>query len=351
MGLLSRGLFSFPFGAAPRHYLDLGRQAIAWRFAPHRVRLTDVDLAIASTCNSRCLHCNGWRQPPTRELSLEELREILDDPFFALEHLTLTGGEPTLRRDLLEVTAYVTRRFPGAALRISTNNLHPDSNAIYREMARIYRCNANLQREFVVLLDLEGRAETHNRLRGVDSYDKTIETFLYCQQQGIPFAILATLSEANVEDLPFLVELSRCFSRAKLGFRLAFAAPRFFHNRQAAFPCSSGLLDRVEQIVDRIDRRQVVSLRFLRDMVVYYRSRRRVLCSAGHNYLFVEADGVVRPCFGRSETMGAFAALARDWPSHAPLRQRLRRCAECFTEGSVFASYKADFLARPRPGG
>ncbi|MHA1861034.1 MAG: radical SAM protein [Candidatus Ranarchaeia archaeon] len=74
--------------------------------APYR-----VDLALTYRCNNHCPHCyvevdrRNWDS--SKELSTEEWKKILDRLIeIGVPHVSFTGGEPTLRRDLVELVRY-----------------------------------------------------------------------------------------------------------------------------------------------------------------------------------------------------------------------------------------------------
>ena len=84
-----------------------------------RVSLTDQ-------CNERCLYCRpaayrGWAPRPEHLSTPELIRVITAAVEMGFEHIRLTGGEPLLRPDILEITRSI-RNLPGlASLSLSTN--------------------------------------------------------------------------------------------------------------------------------------------------------------------------------------------------------------------------------------
>jgi len=84
-----------------------------------RVSLTDQ-------CNERCLYCRpnayrGWTPRPEHLSTPELIRVITAAVEMGFEHIRLTGGEPLLRPDILEITRSI-RNLPGlASLSLSTN--------------------------------------------------------------------------------------------------------------------------------------------------------------------------------------------------------------------------------------
>ena len=79
-----------------------------------------ANFAVTYRCDSRCKNCYIWRMPaPDRgELSLGKIRDIFEvnEGFlYGVRSIQITGGEPFLRRDLLEVITAIHSSLPGAA--------------------------------------------------------------------------------------------------------------------------------------------------------------------------------------------------------------------------------------------
>lgn len=74
-------------------------------------------------CNSHCIHCNIWAKKPTENpLTPEELERIFQDPVFRdLGYIIISGGEPVLRPDIVDLYLAMHRALPRAGLHLSTN--------------------------------------------------------------------------------------------------------------------------------------------------------------------------------------------------------------------------------------
>lgn len=78
-----------------------------------------VHLQVADRCNHACLHCYQV-QGRKGEMSLEEVKSVLDDlAASGVMLLNVSGGEATLRPDLLDILRHARAR--GFALRLFTN--------------------------------------------------------------------------------------------------------------------------------------------------------------------------------------------------------------------------------------
>ncbi|NOZ70185.1 MAG: radical SAM protein [Deferribacteres bacterium] len=157
----------------------------------------DVCVILTYRCNSRCSMCYAW-QNPTRtedEISLDTLRKIPS----GINYLNLTGGEPTLRKDLLEIVDIL---YPKAmTFEISSNGLLAER---LEPVIKKYPCTK-------IRFSLEGSEPTNSRIRGEkDGYRKKIEGLLRLKALGgedIGFG--AVIQDDNAGELVELFRLSR----------------------------------------------------------------------------------------------------------------------------------------------
>lgn len=158
--------------------LSLGEYA-PYMTGPHR-----MDLMISSlskncrwNCNNQCLHCYAAEQELSgkAELSTEDWKHIIDKCRRAgIPQLTFTGGEPTLRSDLVELVEY-SKWF---ITRLNTNGI-----CLSKELcAELYE--ASLDSVQVTLYSHD--PQKHNALVGAQSWEKTV--------QGIKNAVGANLN-------------------------------------------------------------------------------------------------------------------------------------------------------------
>jgi len=81
---------------------------------------TDASIILTYRCQMRCQMCNIWKNPTERqkEITAKEL-SILPDGF---EFINLTGGEPFLRDDLVDVIRVLSPK--AKRIVISTSGSH-----------------------------------------------------------------------------------------------------------------------------------------------------------------------------------------------------------------------------------
>jgi 12,18-didecarboxysiroheme deacetylase len=153
-------------------------------------------------CNLKCIHCysNSTDIDYPDELTTEEGKKLIDDlAAFGSPVILFSGGEPLIRKDLLELAQYATDK--GMRAVISTNG-----TLITREIA------AKLQKIGLsyVGVSLDGLEKTHDRFRGKKgAFVEAIEGIRNCREAGIKVGIRFTVNKHNVADVPAMFDLLR----------------------------------------------------------------------------------------------------------------------------------------------
>ena len=106
-------------------------------------------VSITDQCNERCLYCRphsyrGW-SPQPNHLSTTELIEVISAATrLGFEHVRLTGGEPLLRSDLLEIIQGIRSLPHLSSLSLSTNGTRLANLAQQLRQAGIQSINLSL---------------------------------------------------------------------------------------------------------------------------------------------------------------------------------------------------------------
>jgi MoaA/NifB/PqqE/SkfB family radical SAM enzyme len=84
-----------------------------------------LQINVTYRCNARCTMCNIWQMEVREEMGMDDFSRLLADKLFvSIERLTLAGGEPSLRRDLVPLTKLFMDKMPHlASLTLVTNGL------------------------------------------------------------------------------------------------------------------------------------------------------------------------------------------------------------------------------------
>ena len=158
--------------------------------APHRrdLMVSAMEQNGAWHCNQKCLHCYAAGQPmgETPELSTEQWKTALALLRKAnIPQVTFTGGEPTLRSDLVELVQaaawFVTR-------------LNTNGRLLTPELcAGLYE--ASLDSVQVTLYSAEGNI--HNQLVGTNGFNDTVQGIRHAVEAGLIVSVNTPLCSLN----------------------------------------------------------------------------------------------------------------------------------------------------------
>lgn len=158
--------------------------------APHRMDLmvSAMTRGGAWHCNQKCLHCYAAGQPmgESRELTTAEWKDVLARLRAAnIPQVTFTGGEPTLRGDLVELVDaaqwFVTR-------------LNTNGRLLTPQLCRAL-AEASLDSVQVTLYAAD--AEAHNALVGAPGFDETVRGIRNAVDAGLIVSVNTPLCSLN----------------------------------------------------------------------------------------------------------------------------------------------------------
>lgn len=180
-------------------YMSIGEYAPNMR-APHRMDLMVSAMTKNGTwnCNQKCVHCYaaGQKLSSEEELDKESWIKIINKcKEIGIPQITFTGGEPTMRDDLIELIDnakwFVTR--------LNTNGIKLTKDyckALY---------DASLDSAQITFYSSD--RDIHNKLVGANEYDNTVSGIENAIETGLNISIntpLCTLNRDYVKTLEFL---------------------------------------------------------------------------------------------------------------------------------------------------
>ena len=195
LGTMLRALMDVAYGRKPETeigYLSLGEYAPSMT-APHR-----MDLMVSAMtkdghwhCNQKCLHCYAAGQPEAevKELTTAEWKRVIDKCRQAnIPQLTFTGGEPTMRNDLVELVEYAQ----WFVTRLNTNGVN-----LTEDLARALY-DASLDSAQITFYSCVEAA--HNTLVGAQNYRKTLAGLENALKAGLSVSVNTPLCSLNAKD-------------------------------------------------------------------------------------------------------------------------------------------------------
>ena len=309
-----------------------------------------MESAIITTyrCNAHCQMCHTWKYPS--KVSDEFEPGLLESLPSGQTKINITGGEPTLRKDLLDIVEILHPKTSRLEI-ISNGSLPPRLFAV-----------AERYPDMTFRISLEGLPRVSDEIRGMKSgFDSGLRAILGLLDRGVKdVGISMTISNSNVADLVPLYQLA-----AFMGLEFTQCVPHnshYFHKLDneiadvAAW--EAGVRDFIRVLLQ--SKRRELRLR-AKDWFRAYlnlglllhvtQGRRPLECRAGTDFFFVDPFGQVLPCNGMEveKPMGNLRAASFDeiWSSAqaAAIRGEVADCQRaCWMVGSAVPAMRRNLL-------
>lgn len=283
----------------------------------HRYRLKGqypsfLLLNVTERCNCRCSMCRIWDKKDLRELTFEDYNRFFQDPLWKKIHiLSLTGGEPFLRKDLKEIILSATRHLKNLR-RISL----PSNGILTENMVETTKqilTGIPKHIVFKIGVSIDGPAEIHDRMRGVPgAFEKatnTIRRLKSFTESNFEVGILTLLTEQNADQLKDIHYLLTSLTRS-ITWTLATKSD-FFENREKQKTLYSS--ETIRKILTFID--DILIPSFPEKAYLYskykdhlIKNKRSYPCLAGYRSAYLDTEGNLLPChyIGKHFSFGNF---------------------------------------------
>lgn len=127
-----------------------------------------VTFIVTWRCNLRCFMCDVWKKTDHDDMSPEEARAIFGQ-FPQLDSLRLTGGEPFLRRDFLELVRSILEVTHPTIVHITT------AGVMYQRIVEFVEALGSPRLHLKLSIDAVG--DRHDEIRGYRGlYNKSMRT-------------------------------------------------------------------------------------------------------------------------------------------------------------------------------
>jgi len=265
---------------------------------------------ITLACNLRCQHC-GTRAGKSRrnELSTAQCLDVVTQlSHFGCELITLSGGEPTLRKDWDVVATEIAKR--GIVVNMVTNGVYRDEEAADDVAARAVAAGlANLG------VSIDGPERVHDWVRGEGTFARTMKAIERFTAAGIKVAVLTTVNRLNVSLLDEMRQIVLDAGAHQWRFQLGRPMGAMSDHADIVIP-PERLLDLIPNIA-KLKKAGGVHVK-VADCIGYFGPHDKLLrgrgwrgraecwrgCQAGMQVIGVEADGGVKGCLSLQAKWG-----------------------------------------------
>ena len=341
--------------------LDFSEDKFLRKLRGLKEKPTYITWEITNACNLRCKHCGlpDVGEPLEDELNTSEVHGVVDNIVASgAKGLLFSGGEPLIRKDVLEIIQYASR-----FLSVSIQ-----TNGYLLELFAPALMDIGVEH---VQVSLDGaRAETHDYLRGNGSFDRAVRGIEKCRELGFPIiSVAAVIHRENLKELDEMMEFA-------LGLGVSFYGVRAFAPWGSGQQISDLALssEQREKLYEYLARKQkelkivgsedpymlIVNKAALETCLDPYNPVAGIGCAAGIVGCAVRPNGKVVPCSGVGVEVGDLRKESlRDIWKNSPVFQLLRdrsslkgKCGACENKyicgggrGSAAAHSQNDVMA------
>lgn len=172
----------------------------------------EISIEITNKCNLNCKHCCIDANSRTDEMSTDEIyRSIRKIAKWNPDNVSISGGEPLVRRDIKEILIYLRKVYNGK-ITLSTNGLLIDKENI----ETLKKCVDYFE------ISLDGVDESScSKIRGEGVFEKVVETVHFLKENGCGEISLSN----NICDIELLT------SRGSLRFEYVYDILSYLESR------------------------------------------------------------------------------------------------------------------------
>ncbi|WP_336136674.1 radical SAM protein [Natronomonas amylolytica] len=157
---------------------------------------------VTQACELACDHCRADAQPGRHpdELTTAEGKQLLEEAatFGDGQLVVLSGGDPLVREDLVELVDYGTDL--GLRMTLTPSGTESLTPEVLEDLKA-----AGLQR---MALSIDGPETVHDEFRGeAGSFQQTVDAAVAARELGLPVQINTTVCETTADTLPAVRDL------------------------------------------------------------------------------------------------------------------------------------------------
>lgn len=247
---------------------------------PSEKQLMSSYLHVTNRCNLNCIGC--YSLDCTRncedELSLDDFKNILNQlKESGVMHITVSGGEPLVRADIVEILKYAKEECEFESIDLITNGTVRNEELFLNIKPYIER----------IAVSIDGyNQENPTFIRDEGIFDKVVGTIKLIKELGLDVVMLPTLHSKNIDNVTKYDELSK-----ELGVEISFSVMTCSNELEEYMPDDKQLV-KLSKCINGTSDYFNMSERSLEE----YQVKARKNCGAGTYIISVASNGDIYPC-------------------------------------------------------
>jgi len=253
---------------------------------------------LTNACNSRCRMCNIWQKDTKGELRLDEITSVFRNKMFSkLRWINLTGGEPFLRSDIVDVVKILAQMQKMEGIAIPSNGFN--TAKILRDVKKILKILKKNQ-FLSITLSIDGFEKTHDDIRGVPgAYKKVMKTFRELQKiknKNFNVGVQPTISKRNLDEIEdFYADMKK--TTKSIGYAVMLTSEGYYDNTDSDLSLSKTDKKKVAGILKRaIKQDPQYGFYYSKLIQMFSTGVRDFGCLGGYLTVYMDPKGNISPC-------------------------------------------------------
>jgi MoaA/NifB/PqqE/SkfB family radical SAM enzyme len=327
--------------------------------SPFPLKLT---VGLTYQCQSKCNHCDIWKiyqRNPERykdEAQCSIYLKLLEDLKDNVLWLEFTGGEPFLRKEIVEIVSFALNNTGIVAAGITSNGL--DHDLVLKNVREIL--TKSKKKQLVIGISIDGDPETYECVRGLNGFDSAMRTFLDLKRIASSFKnmrphIAYTISHFNAGSFPdFYGFISEEYgiNIAEISFAVEHPFGYYFqdqseNNREMIHKFEKQILYDIQFIRSLMHNSKLNYTNplnlfydyYLENVSTYFKNpmQQVIPCKACELSAYIDPYGYVYPCTMWNKVLGSlkkrsFISIWESAKRQATMQAvRAERCPNCWT--------------------
>ena len=258
-----------------------------YKFFRYLVRggLLNINLEVTKRCNARCNFCDYWKEKTSPELKnyvpvVNRLKPL---------SVSLTGGEPLLRKDLTQLIASLRQNFGFLFISLITNG----SLLTLERGLDLWKAGLD---EFSISVDyLDERHDQDRGLPGLTEHILSVAPQL--KASGVNMCFNIVIKKENYREVPQILSQT-----AKMGIKVSLSTYNCWRVNNESHMIEKDELQALKSVIKEIKNlsKQLGNLTtseyYLDNIPEFFEKRGIPGCTAGLNWVQVTPDGMIKRC-------------------------------------------------------
>jgi MoaA/NifB/PqqE/SkfB family radical SAM enzyme len=247
--------------------------------------LFNVNLEVTKRCNARCDFCDYWKNNSPSELQnyVPVVKKL------APLSVGITGGEPLMRDDLVEVISSLRRSFGFLSIGLITNGF------LLTPRLGLDLWKAGLDE---LSISLDYLDERHDRERGLPGLTQHILSVIpTLRSAGVKLCFNVVIKRGNYRELPQIIRRAHA-----MGVRVSLSTYNCWRINNGCHMLEASDLLGLGRVIEQVKGLKralgnVTTGEYYLDRVPQFFAQRAVSgCTAGLNWIQVTPDGMIKRC-------------------------------------------------------